>query len=62
MYMCLRDIEFAYFYDFSIESFKLFRQCDIYFHLIIGCEKTITLNICYCLINVQVDWKQVIST
>ena len=40
MYMCARDIEFAYFYDFSIECLELFRQCDIfYFHFIIGCEK-----------------------
>ena len=29
--MCLRDIEFAYFYDFSIEFLELFRQCDIFF-------------------------------
>ena len=27
--MCVRDIEFAYFYDFSIEFLELFRQCDI---------------------------------
>ena len=33
MYMCVRDIEFAYFYDFSIEFLKLFRQCDIFFPL-----------------------------
>jgi hypothetical protein len=26
--MCVRDIEFAYFYDFSIEFLELFRQCD----------------------------------
>jgi hypothetical protein len=26
MYMCVRDIEFAYFYDFSIEFLELFRQ------------------------------------
>ena len=31
--MCVRDIEFAYFYDFSIEFLKLFRQCDIFFSL-----------------------------
>ena len=31
MYMCVRDIEFAYFYDFSIEFLELFRQCDIFF-------------------------------
>ena len=31
MYMRVRDIEFAYFYDFSIEFLKLFRQCDIFF-------------------------------
>jgi hypothetical protein len=29
--ICVRDIEFAYFYDFSIEFLKLFRQCDILF-------------------------------
>jgi hypothetical protein len=27
MYMCVRDIEFAYFYDCFNEFFKLFRQC-----------------------------------
>jgi hypothetical protein len=27
----VRDIEFAYFYDFSIEFLKFFRQCDILF-------------------------------
>jgi hypothetical protein len=27
MYMCVGDIEFAYFYDFSIEFLELFRQC-----------------------------------
>ena len=44
MYMCVRDIEFAYFYDFSIEFLKLFRQCDIFcFHFIIGCEKRIMM-------------------
>ena len=42
--MCVRDIEFAYFYDFSIEFLKLFRQCDIFcFHFIIGCEKRIMM-------------------
>jgi hypothetical protein len=41
--MCVRDIEFAYFYDFSIEFFELFRQCDICFHFIIGCEKRIMM-------------------
>jgi hypothetical protein len=29
--MCVRDIEFAYFYDFSIEFLEHFRQCDIFF-------------------------------
>ena len=44
MYMCVRDIEFAYFYDFSIDFLKLFRQCDIFFfHFIIGCEKRIIM-------------------
>ena len=44
MYMCVRDIEFAYFYDFSIEFLKLFRQSDIFcFHFIIGCEKRIMM-------------------
>jgi hypothetical protein len=38
--MCVRDIEFTYFYDFAIECWELFRQCDIYFfHFIIGYEK-----------------------
>jgi hypothetical protein len=31
MYMWVRDIEFAHFYDFSIEFLELFRQCDIFF-------------------------------
>ena len=31
MYMCVRDIEFAYFYDFSIEFLELFRHCDNFF-------------------------------
>jgi hypothetical protein len=35
MYMCVRGIEFAYFYDFSIECLELFRHCDIFFHFII---------------------------
>jgi hypothetical protein len=35
MYMCVRDIEFAYFYDFSIECLELIRHCDIFFHFII---------------------------
>ena len=34
MYMCVRDIEFAYFYDFSIEFLELFRQCDFFFHFV----------------------------
>ena len=39
MYMCVRGIEFAYFYDFSIEFLEFFRQCDIFFfHFITGCE------------------------
>jgi hypothetical protein len=37
--MFVRDIEFAYFYDFSIEFLEFFRQCDIFFfHFITGCE------------------------
>jgi hypothetical protein len=39
MYMCARDIEFAYFYDFSIECLELFRVWYFVFHFIIGCEK-----------------------
>jgi hypothetical protein len=31
MYMCVRDIAFSYFYDFSIEFLELFRRCDTYF-------------------------------
>ena len=43
MYMCVRDIEYAYFYDFSIEFLELFRQCDIFFHFITGCGKRIMM-------------------
>ena len=44
MHMCVRDIEFAYFYDFSIEFLELFPQCDIiFFHFITGCEKRIMM-------------------
>jgi hypothetical protein len=35
MYMCARDIEFAYFCDFSIEFLELFRQCDIFFPILL---------------------------
>jgi hypothetical protein len=31
MYMCVRDIELAYFYEFSIDFLELFRHCDIFF-------------------------------
>ena len=31
MYMCVRDIAFSYFYDFSIEFLELFRRCDTFF-------------------------------
>jgi hypothetical protein len=43
MYMCARDIEFSYFYDFSIEFLKLFRRCDTFFNFIRGCEKIIMM-------------------
>ena len=43
MYMCVRDIEFAYFYDFSIEFLELFRQCDIFFSILLCCEKRIMM-------------------
>jgi hypothetical protein len=43
MYMCVRDIAFSYFYDFSIEFLELFRRCDTFFHFIIGCEKRIMM-------------------
>ena len=29
--MCVRDIAFSYFYDFSIEFLELFRRCDTFF-------------------------------
>ena len=32
---CIRDIEFAYFYDFSIGFLELFRQCDIFFSILL---------------------------
>ena len=35
MYMCVRDIEFAYFNDFSIEFLELFRQCDIFVFILL---------------------------
>ena len=31
IYMCVRDIAFSYFYDFSIECLELFRRCDTFF-------------------------------
>ena len=44
MYMCVRDIAFSYFYDFSIEFLELFRRCDtFFFHVIIGSEKRIMM-------------------
>jgi hypothetical protein len=44
MYMCIRDIELSYIYDFSIEFLELFRRCDIFlFIFIIGCEKRIVM-------------------
>ena len=38
--MCVRDIEFTYLYDFSIECWNCSTVCYIFFHFIIGYEKT----------------------
>ena len=39
MYICVRDIEFTYFYDFSIECWNCSDSVIYFFHFIIDCEK-----------------------
>ena len=48
----------------SVESYLVYQSvsqklilCDVYFITL-----NFSLNIFYCLINVQLDWKQIIST
>ena len=43
MYTCVRDIEFAYFYDFSIEILNFSDSMIFFLNFIIGCEKRITM-------------------
>ena len=58
--MCVRDIEFTYFYHFFYWMLELFRQCDIYcFQFIIGYEKK-QLS-CNCLIKYGCDPSSVIK-
>ena len=43
VYMCVRDIEFVYFYDFSIGFLELFRHCDFFLYFSLGCERRIMM-------------------
>jgi len=57
MYMCLRDIEFTYVYDFSIECWNCSDSVIyFFFHFIIGCEFFFMMMI-YCLLILTAELK-----
>ncbi len=43
MYMCVRDIEFAYFYIFLLNFWNFSDSVIFFFHFITGCEKRIMM-------------------
>jgi hypothetical protein len=56
MYMCVRDMEFTYVYDISIECWNCSDSVIFFFHFIRGCEFFFMIMI-YCLLILTAELK-----